>query len=44
MILAEILLYMTLNKKLARHSYLDADGECVEFSGWRQRWSHLFGR
>ena len=43
MVLAEILLYSIVNRKLARHSYLDSKGECEEFTTWRQRWAHLFG-
>lgn len=43
MVVAEILLYTSLNRKLTHHSYLDANGECDEFSAWKQKWCHLFG-
>jgi hypothetical protein len=43
MILAEILLYTALNRKLTLHSYLDSNGECEEFAIWKQKWVHLFG-
>ncbi len=43
MVVAEILLYTALNKKLTHHSYLDANGECDEFVAWKQKWCHLFG-
>ncbi|KAH8906430.1 hypothetical protein BR93DRAFT_751139 [Coniochaeta sp. PMI_546] len=42
MVVAEILLYTALNRKLTHHSYLDANGECAEFAAWKQKWCHLF--
>ncbi|KAB5584995.1 hypothetical protein GE09DRAFT_1068991 [Coniochaeta sp. 2T2.1] len=44
MVVAEILLYTVLNRKLTtgRHSYLDAQGECAEFAAWKRKWCHLF--
>ncbi|KAI1846429.1 hypothetical protein JX266_007634 [Neoarthrinium moseri] len=41
MLVAEILLYSVLHQKLARRSYLDANGECEEFKTWKQKWNHL---
>ncbi|KAJ9136692.1 Transcriptional activator of proteases prtT [Pleurostoma richardsiae] len=43
-VLADTLLYVALNRKLAHHSYLGADGECEEFALWKQRWAHLFAQ
>lgn len=43
MIVAEILLYTALNRKVTLHSYLDTDGECEDFTSWKHKWVHLFG-
>ena len=42
MVVAEILLYTALNRKLTHHSYLDSHGECAEFAAWKRKWCHLF--
>ncbi|KAH6976435.1 hypothetical protein BKA56DRAFT_488152 [Ilyonectria sp. MPI-CAGE-AT-0026] len=41
MLLAEILLCTTLLQKLGGHTVLDREGQCVEFTAWKQKWNHL---
>ncbi|KAI0007557.1 hypothetical protein F4779DRAFT_591311 [Xylariaceae sp. FL0662B] len=41
MLVAEILLYSTLHRKLDHHTYISDGDECEEFLDWKQKWNHL---
>ncbi|KAI0509719.1 hypothetical protein F5B22DRAFT_615734 [Xylaria bambusicola] len=41
MLVAEIMLYSTLHRKLLQESYPSDGRECEEFRTWKQKWNHL---
>ncbi|KAI1323113.1 hypothetical protein F5Y16DRAFT_384692 [Xylariaceae sp. FL0255] len=41
MLVAEIMLYTILHRKLSRQSFPHDGRECEEFLAWKQRWNHL---
>ncbi|KAK5633296.1 hypothetical protein RRF57_009011 [Xylaria bambusicola] len=44
MLVAEIMLYSILHRKLLQESYPNDGRECEEFRTWKQRWNHLLGK